>query len=140
MQNSLLNGFFINKIKCNYDSNFIKNNILNNLDSNVLKLILSNYFLFRIKRDYKFINSVAHTIKKINPVLVYSSSLSLPLISACFLKIKTISEFEGFGIDHNPMAPYVGDYIFSPGSFSSLQIKNYSESKSKIINNGAYYL
>ena len=75
---------FLNKIKCNYDSNFIKNNILYNLDSNVLKLILSNYFLFRIKRDYKFINSVAHTIKKINPVLVYSSSLSLPLISACF--------------------------------------------------------
>lgn len=138
-QNTLLSGFFFNKIKNNYNSTLIKNNILFHINSRLLKSILSNYFLFRIKRDYKFMNSAAYTINKINPVLVFSSSLSLPIISACFSKIKTVSEFEGFGIDHNPMAPYLGDYIFCPGPFSHDQVLNYSSLNSIIIKNGAYY-
>tara|TARA_B100000963_G_scaffold169373_1_gene147295 strand:+ start:34402 stop:35592 length:1191 start_codon:yes stop_codon:yes gene_type:complete len=140
----LFDGFFKNYIDCKIKykhmqvifSNFKS---FNSLENNFKKLLL-NYILFRIFRDYEFINSTAHIIKKINPKIVFSSSLALPLISANLLGIKTISEFEGYGIEQNPMAPYIGDYIFSPSIYTDKMVKKYLPGDGEIIKSGAYYL
>ena len=140
----LFDGFFKNYINCEikykhlqvFFSNFKS---FNSLDNNFKKLLL-NYILFRILRDYEFINSTVQTIKKINPKIVFSSSLSLPLISAKLLGVKTISEFEGYGIEQNPMAPYIGDYIFSPSIYTDKMVEKYLPGDGKIIKSGAYYL
>lgn len=140
LQSTLLSGFFNCDIKNSYDKVLLNKLLNDHLSSKLLKLYFINYYTFRIKRDFKIINSLKTIINKISPKLIFSSSLSLPLITASHLKIKSISEFEGFGIEQNPMAPYIGDYVSTPGIFMEKQFKYYKAGEGLIIKNGAYYL
>jgi hypothetical protein len=105
-------------------------------DYNVL---LAKYIGFRVERDIMLIKAYCGIIDKINPDLVFTSSLPLPLLSAKVCNRVTISEFEGIGIDLNPMAPYIGDYVSSPGPLSSSQLEIYNGGNGEILPVGAYY-
>ena len=140
LQSSLLNGFFNNEIKNSYNKSLLNELLNDHFSSKLLKLYFINYYAFRIKRDFKIINSLKTIINKISPKIIFSSSLSLPLITASHLNIKSVSEFEGFGIEQNPMAPYIGDYVSIPGHFSEMQFKKYKAGDGVIFKNGAYYL
>lgn len=101
--------------------------------------LLGKYIGFKVQRDIMIIKSCCGIIDKINPDLVFSSSLPTPLISAKICNKVTISEFEGIGIEMNPMAPYIGDYVSSPGPLSSMQLSKYNGGFGEILSVGAYY-
>ena len=101
--------------------------------------LLGNYVGFKIEREIMMIKSYCGIIDSINPDIVFSTSLPLPLISAKLCKRLTISEFEGPGIEMNPMAPYIGDYVSSPGPLSSRQLFEYFGGEGQDLPVGAYY-
>ena len=101
--------------------------------------LLGKYIGLKVERDIMIIKSCCGIIDKINPDLVFASSLPIPLISAKICNKVTISEFEGIGVEMNPMAPYIGDYISSPGPLSSKQIAAYYGGSGEILSVGAYY-
>ena len=143
----LLNGFFNKNLEC-----------VSNINQSFLKKVFKEYGIssefidyygeaninnleFWIKRDFSFIRSISHMIKKINPKLIFSSSLTLTSLGAFNQGIKSVSEFEGFGIDHNPSSSSLsGDYIFSPTIFSNNMFKKHNMGDGVLINTGAYYL
>jgi len=140
IQFNLLNGFYYKKIINNYNYNFLNKIFEDFIENDLIKDYYIQYAKFRIKRDFKFINSFAFLLNNKKPDLVFSSSLSLPLISAKFLNIRSISEFEGYGIDQNPMAPYIGDYVFLGGDHCEDEFIEYKSGNGKVIKNGVYYI
>ena len=143
----LLNGFFSKNLEC-----------VSNINQSFLKKVFKEYGIpseyinyygeaninnleFWIKRDFSFIRSISHMIKKINPKLIFSSTLTLTSLGAFDQGVKSVSEFEGFGIDHNPSSSSLsGDYIFSPTIFSNNMFKKHNMGDGVLINTGAYYL
>ena len=102
-------------------------------------LLLEKYIGFKIDRDIMIIKSCCGIIDRVEADLVFTSSLPLPLISAKICNKVTMSEFEGFGIEMNPMAPYIGDYVSTPGPLSAEQLVRYKGGCGEILPVGAYY-
>lgn len=102
-------------------------------------VLLEKFVGFKIERDIMMIRSCCGIIDKVNADLVFTSSLPLPLISAKICEKVTISEFEGFGIEMNPMAPYIGHYVSAPGPLSAEQLEIYKGGAGEILPIGAYY-
>lgn len=102
-------------------------NLLSNNDSDINNFFRKysffiEYIKFRILYEGLQINMYKGIIKSLNPKVVISGSLYLPLIAANTLNIKTISVVEGLGIAENPVAPFYGNNVLSPNKFSVDQI------------------
>lgn len=146
LQPKLLLGYLRNRHKVPYFTNLKSLKVLfssclkhTTLDMEQHLDYISQFMVFRIKRDTCFIRSVCGIIDTYKADVVYSSSLPTPLISGEICGKVTISEFEGIGVEMNPMAPYVGRYISSPGPMSTDQIKLYRGGDGEVLEIGAYY-
>ncbi len=101
--------------------------------------VFMNYLMYQYLREVNLIRIYEGGINLLSPSAVFCTSLYLPVLAAKNLKIPTVTQAEGVGIDFNPMAPCPGNMIFSPSKSFNDQVLNYSRETGELSLVGPYY-